>query len=367
MAKKTETEERKQDHIRMCLTKEVQARSIKAGFEDANLIHKALPEINLNQVNTFVEILDHKLAAPIIISAMTGGTETTTKINAALAEAAEKLGLGMGVGSQRAAIENPKLASTFQIAREKAPTALLIANIGCPQFTGGYGVGEAEEAVKMIKADALAIHLNPLQEAIQAEGQTDFTGGLDRIREIARALQVPTIVKETGAGIAAEVAVALAKAGVSGIDIGGAGGTSWAAVEYHRAKKVKAGLRQQLGLTFWDWGIPTITSLIEVRNSTKLKVIATGGIRTGIDIAKSLALGADAVGIALPLLRPALKGPGKVEEELTRLISELKTAMFLTGAKSIQDLNKIPVVITGKTADWLKMRGINPEEYARRG
>lgn len=367
MVNKTTIEERKQNHIRMCLTKDVQARSINAGFKDIHLVHKALPEINRNQVSTLTEIFGHKLAAPLIIGAMTGGTKTTTKINAVLAEAVEKLGLGMGVGSQRAALEDPKLAYTFQITREKAPTALLIANIGCPQLTSGYGVREAEEAVKMIKADALAIHLNPLQEAIQAEGQTDFMGGLNKIGEIAHALSVPIIAKETGGGIAAEVAVALDRAGVRGIDIGGAGGTSWAAVEYHRAKKVKDELRQRLGLTFWDWGIPTVASLIEVRNSTKLTIIATGGVRTGIDIVKALALGADAVGIALPLLKPALKGSEKVEKELNHLIAELKTAMFLTGAKSIQDLKKIPVVITGKTLDWLKVRGFKPEEYARRG
>jgi len=351
----------------MCLTKDVQAKSIKAGFEDIHLVHKALPEINRNQVNTLKEIFGHKLAAPLIIGAMTGGAKTTAKINAVLAEAVEKLGLGMGVGSQRAALEDPKLAYTFQITREKAPTALLIANIGCPQLISGYGVREAEEAVKMIKANALAIHLNPLQEAIQAEGQTDFMGGLDKIGEIAHALPVPIIAKETGAGMSTEVAVALDEVGVRGIDLGGAGGTSWAAVEYHRAKKFRDELRQRLGLTFWDWGIPTSISLIEVRNSTKLTVIATGGVRTGIDIVKALALGADAVGIALPLLKSALKSPAKIEKELTHLIAELKTAMFLIGAKSIQDLDRVPVVITGKTADWLKARGFKLEEYARRG
>lgn len=367
MVNKSETEERKQDHIRICLKEDVQARSIKTGFEDITLVHKALPEINLNQVSTETEFFGHRLAAPLIIGAMTGGTKPTAKINAALAEAVEKLGLGMGVGSQRAAIEDPKLAHTFQITREKAPTALLIANLGCPQLTSGYGVREAEEAVKMINADLLAIHLNPLQEAIQAEGQTDFTGGLDKIGKLTRTLSVPIIAKETGAGIAAEIAVALERVGVRGIDLGGAGGTSWAAVEYHRAKEARNGLRQRLGLTFWDWGIPTSVSLMEVKKSTKLAVIAAGGVRTGIDIAKALALGADVVGIALPLLKPALESPEKVERELTHLVAEAKTAMFLTGAKSIQDLKKAPIVITGKTADWLRVRGFNPDEYARRG
>lgn len=366
MPGKTETEERKQSHVKISLTRDVQAKTIKPGFEDIHLVHRALPEINRSQVDTAVEIFGHKLKAPIIISAMTGGTKSAAKINAVLADASEKLGLGMGVGSQRAALENPKLEFTFKVARDKAPNAFLIANIGCPQLTKGYGLKEAKKAVEMMRADALAIHLNPLQEAIQAEGQPDFMGVLDKLKEISNAISVPTIAKETGAGISAEDAVMLEAAGVKGIDVGGAGGTSWAAVEYHRAKEFKDETGQRLGLTFWDWGIPTAVSLVEVKHSTKLTVIATGGIRTGIQIAKAIALGADAVGIALPLLKPALKGTEMVVKELNHLIAELKTAMFLTGAKTVQDLKRMPVVITGMTADWLKARGFAPEEYAGR-
>lgn len=366
MVKKTETEERKLSHIRICATERIQARSIKTGFEEVHLVHRALPEISHREVDASTEIFGHKLAAPIIIAAMTGGTKMAEKINAALAEAAEKLGLGMGVGSQRVALENPRLAYTFKIARKKAPHIFLVANIGCPQLAKGWGVKEAQRAVEMIEADALAIHLNPLQEVVQAEGQTDFRGALQKIREIAQSLSVPIIAKETGSGVAAEEAEALEEAGVKGIDIGGAGGTSWAAVEYHRAKKAGDKLRQRLGLLFWDWGIPTVVSLIEVKNLTRLTVIATGGVRTGVDMAKSLALGSDAVGIALPLLKPAMVSSDEVVKELNHLIIELKTAMFLTGAKSIRDLRKVPVVITGKTADWLEARGFKPEEYARR-
>jgi len=366
LTRKTETEERKQSHVKISLTKDVQAKTIKTGFEEIHLVHRAAPEINRSQVDTAVEIFGHKLAAPIIISAMTGGTKSAAKINAVLAEAAEKLGFGMGVGSQRAALENPKLEYTFKVAREKAPNAFLIANIGCPQLTKGYSLKEVERAIEMIQADALAIHLNPLQEAIQAEGQPDFTGVLDKLKEISKAISVPIIAKETGAGVASEDAVMLEATGVKGIDVGGAGGTSWAAVEYHRAKEFNDETGQRLGLTFWDWGIPTAVSIVEVKRSTELTVIATGGIRTGIQIAKAIALGADAVGIALPLLKPALKGYKMVVKELNHLIAELKTAMFLTGANTVQDLKRVPVVITGITADWLRVRGFAPEGYAER-
>jgi len=360
------TEERKFDHIKISATQKIQARVATTGFEDVHLVHKALPEIDHRQIDTSTKFFSHKLTAPIIVAAMTGGTKMAAKINASLAEAVQQLNLGMGVGSQRAALENPKLAYTFKIAREKAPNAFLIANIGAPQLTGGYGVDEARKAIRMIEADAIAIHFNPLQEAVQTEGQTDFRGALAKVREISHALKIPVIAKETGSGIAAEDAIALEEAGVAGIDVGGAGGTSWAAVEYYRAKKARDELRRRIGRVFWDWGTPTAVSLIEVKNSTRLSVIATGGIRTGVDMAKAIALGANAVGVALPLLKPAMKGPENVVKELKHLITELKTAMFLTGAKSIQDLRKVPVVITGKTADWLKARGFSPESYARR-
>lgn len=363
----TETEKRKLSHIRICAEKNVQARSVSTGFEDVFLVHRALPGISLQEIDTSIDFFGHKLSAPIVIEAMTGGTREATDVNAALAEAAETLGLAMGVGSQRAAIEDSNLENTFRIAREKAPHAFLIANLGAPQLSRGYGLRDAQKAIDMIDADALAIHLNPLQEAVQPEGDTSYRGVAAKIEEIATALTVPVIVKETGAGIAAEEAEIFEGAGVRGIDVGGAGGTSWAAVEYLRAKETKDLKRERLGETFWNWGIPTAASIVEVCQSTKLTVIASGGIRTGIDVTKAIALGADAVGLALPLLKPALEGPRKVIWALHMLINELKTAMFLTGAKGLQSLKSSAVVITGSLADWLRVRGFEPEKYARRG
>ena len=360
-----ETIRRKADHIRICLTKNVQTNRT-SGFEDVHLIHNALPEVSISEIDTSTKIFNHNFSFPIIIAGMTGGTKKAAKINASLAEAVEKLGLGMGVGSQRVAIEKPQQAFSFRVAREKAPTAFLIANIGSAQLAKGYGVDEAIKAVEMIEANALAIHLNSLHEAVQVEGQVDFKEVLKKIEELSKSLTVPIIAKETGAGISAEVAKKLEEAGVSGIDVGGVGGTSWAAVEYHRAKESRKKLNQQLGLTFWDWGIPTAVSLVEVTKSTRLPTLATGGIRNGIEIAKAIALGAQAVGIASPFLKPAVEGPEKVVWKLKCLMEELRIAMFLTGKRSIEELRRAPVLITGQTAEWLRLRGFNIEEYVKR-
>jgi len=359
-------EERKVDHIKICLEENVQARRTTTGFEDVFLVHKALPEIERDKIRLSTTVFNHEFSAPLLVGAMTGGTAKALKINAAIAEAVEELGLGMGVGSQRIAIEDPKLESSFAIAREKAPKAFLVANIGGPQLVGRYCVKEARKAVEMLEANALAIHLNPLQEAVQPEGETNYSGIFDKIGEIAQTLEVPVIVKETGSGIAAEEAKMLEKAGVAGIDVAGVGGTSWAAVEYHRAKRLQDEFRQRLGETFWDWGIPTAVSLVEVVQSTRLPVIASGGIRYGTDVAKSLALGASLASMASPILHSATKGSEEVKKTLQLLIEELRNAMFLVGAESIQKLQKVPVVLTGKMAEWLRMRGFQPEIYARR-
>lgn len=360
------TEKRKTNHIRICIEENVQARQATTGFEDIFLIHRALPEIERDKINLSTKVFNHKLSAPLIVEAMTGGATETAKINVAIAEAVEELGLGMGVGSQRAAIENPKLENTFAVARKKAPTAFLIANIGAPQLVRGYDVKQARKAVEMIDADALAIHLNPLQEVIQPEGETNYVGVLEKIREITQALDIPIIAKETGTGVAAEEAKMLEAAGVAGIDVAGVGGTSWAAVEYHRAKKMQDKFRQRLGEDFWDWGIPTAASLVEVVQSVNLPVIASGGVRSGINVAKSLALGASLAGMASPILRPATKDSNKVKKTLQFIIEELKNTMFLVGAESTQKLKKAPLVLTGKTAEWLRMRGFQLERYARR-
>jgi isopentenyl-diphosphate Delta-isomerase len=358
-----ETGKRKEDHIRICLGNKAQAKTATSGFEDIQLIHRALPEVNKEKIKLSTTFLGKKFNAPIIVGAMTGGTEQATQINSSIAQAVEKLGLGMGVGSQRAAIENQKLEQTYAIARKMAPNAFLIANIGGVQLVHGYGLKEVKKVVEMIDADAVAVHLNALQEAVQPEGQTNFKGVLAKIAEIASALDTPVIVKETGAGISAEDARALENAGVKSIDVGGVGGTSFAAVEYYRST-AEANLS---GEAFWDWGIPTAVSLIETVQTVKLPVIASGGLRCGTDVAKALALNASLVGISQPILQTAVKSSKETEDKLSCLIEELRNAMFLVGAKRVSDLAKISIVITGKTGQWLQARGFNLQKYAKRG
>jgi isopentenyl-diphosphate delta-isomerase len=361
------TEKRKADHIRICIDQKAQARKATAGFEDVQFVHRALPEIDKEKIDLSTNVFGHNFSAPLIVGAMTGGTAEATQINATIAETIEKLQLGMGVGSQRAAIEDQKLEKTFAIAREKAPTAFLIANIGGVQLVHGYGIKEVKKTIEMIDADAVAIHLNALQEAVQPEGQTNFKGVLAKIGEIAEELDKPVIVKETGSGIAAEDARRLEAAGVKAIDIGGTGGTSFAAVEYYRAKGQKNSLQHFLGDVFWDWGIPTVASLTETTQTVKIPVIASGGVRSGTDIAKALALNASLASVAQPALQTAFKGVKETEALLSLLIEELGNVMFLAGAEKVENLARIPVVITGKTAAWLKMRGFNVENYAKRG
>lgn len=358
-----ETGKRKEDHIRICLGNQAQARNATPGFEDIQLVHRALPEVNKAKINLSTTFLGKKFSAPLIVGAMTGGTEQAIQINSSIAQAVEKLGLGMGVGSQRAAIEDQKLEETYSITRKMAPNAFLIANIGGVQLVHGYGLKEVKKVVEMIDADAVAVHLNALQEAVQPEGQTNFKGVLAKIAEIADALDTPIIVKETGAGISAEDAKALEDAGVKAIDVGGVGGTSFAAVEYQRTST-----KQNLcGEPFWDWGIPTAVSLIETVQTVKLPVIASGGLRSGTDITKALALNASLASISQPILQSAMKNAKETEDKLCCLIEELRNALFLVGAEKIIDLPKIPVVITGKTGEWLLARGFNLQKYAKRG
>jgi len=362
-----ETGKRKVDHIRICLENKAQAKNVTAGFEDIQMVHRALPEVDKKKINLTTSFLNKKFSAPLIVGAMTGGTEEATKINSSIAEAVEKLGLGMGVGSQRAAIENHQLEKTYAIARKKAPNAFLIANFGGVQLVYGYGLKEVKKIVEMIDADAVAIHLNALQEAVQPEGQTNFKGVLTKIGEIAGALDKPVVVKETGSGISSEDAKALENAGVKAIDIGGVGGTSFAAVEYYRSKGKQDQLQHLLGETFWDWGISTAISLIETSQTIKLPLIASGGVRSGTDIAKALALNASLASISQPILETAVKGAKETEDKLASLIEELRNVMFLVGAENLKDLSKAPIVITGKTAEWLRARGFNLEKYAKRG
>jgi isopentenyl-diphosphate Delta-isomerase len=358
---------RKAEHIKICLDQKAQAKKATSGFEDIQFIHRALPEINKNQINLKTTFLGKKLSAPIIVGAMTGGTKEAIKINTSIAQAVEKLGLGMGVGSQRAAIEHQNLEETFKVARKNAPTAFLIANVGGVQLVHGFGLKEVKKVVEMIDADAVAVHLNALQEAVQPEGQTNFKGVLAKIAEITSKLDKPVIVKETGAGISAEDAKALEAAGVAAIDVSGVGGTSFAAVEYYRSTEKKEQVQHFLGEAFWDWGIPTAVSLIEIAQTVKIPLIASGGVRSGTDVAKALALNACLASISQPILETAVLGAAETEVKLSCLIDELRNAMFLVGAEKPVDLAGTPVVVTGKTGEWLSARGFNLQKYAKRG
>ena len=346
--------DRKLEHLWLCKHCDVEHKHKKTGFEEIELIHKALPQINKEEINITTEFFGKTLEAPIIITGMTGGHPASLAINRELARAAEQLKIGLGMGSQRAAVENPELRSTYTVMRDEAPSTFLIGNIGAPQ------IEYAEEAAGMMNLDALAVHINPLQEAIQPEGDVDASNYLQDVQEASKKLDIPIIVKETGAGIKREDAMALTNAGAAAIDVAGAGGTSWAAVETYRSKD------PYLGNLFRDWGIPTAVSTVEVLKSVNVPIISSGGIRSGLDAAKALALGAEAVGLALPVLKEAYMGYEAVKIKIMKFIEELKVAMYLVGASDISDLRKSDLLIMGKTREWLKSRGINTEEYSRR-
>ncbi len=320
---------RKLNHLKICLEKKVEVRS--TGWENYSFVHNALPEIDFNKIDLSVNFLGKKLKAPILISSMTGGTKEAALINRNLAKAAQKAGVAMAVGSQRVAVENPRLAKTFQV-RRSAPNIALLANLGAVQLNYGFGIRECRRAVKMIDADALILHLNPLQEAIQPEGNTNFSGLLTKIKKIAKNLTVPLVIKEVGGGISKNTAKKLLKAGVKITDVAGWGGTNWALIESLRRKD------QLTSRIFSQWGIPTSEAIKQCHQISGLTIIGSGGIRNGIEIAKALALGADLVGIALPLLEPATKSSTAVEKKLQAFIFQLKVTMFCLGAKKIKAL-----------------------------
>jgi isopentenyl-diphosphate delta-isomerase len=331
------TQHRKVEHIRINLEEDVQAKGVSSGLERYRLIHMALPELDLNAVDAGTTFLGRRLRAPILISCMTGGVERGREINLRLARAAQAWGCAMGVGSQRAAIEVPALAPLFRV-RDVAPDILLLANLGAAQLNYGYEVDHCRRVVAMIEADALALHLNPLQEALQPEGNVNFSGLLSKIEQVCRALEVPVIVKEVGWGVSTGVARQLAEAGVAAIDVAGAGGTSWSEVEHHRAPTA---LRRRISGTFVAWGIPTVESLIMARQGApSLPLIASGGIRNGIDAAKAIALGASLVGFASPLLHAAAESEDAVHELMSGLIEELRISMFCCGVRDLAELNQ---------------------------
>jgi len=340
-----QTEERKREHIDISLKENVSAHHNY--WDDVILIHNALPEINEDEINLSIELFGKKLQAPLVISAMTGGYSEGKKINENLAGAAEEFHIAMGVGSQRAALENLNLKDTYSIINNY-DIPLKIANIGASQIVlwdKKKILENARKIVDMINADILAVCLNFLQEVIQPEGEAHAKGCLKTINMLSKELGIPILIKESGAGISYSVAERLKKTNITGIDVGGAGGTSFSAVEYYRAKIKGDKHNMREGQTFWDWGIPTPTSILEVGEAInwELPIIATGGIRNGLDVAKALALGANAAGIAHSLLKPATQDKQSTIFELEVIIKELRTAMFLIGAENVEKLSDAEV------------------------
>ncbi len=332
-----ETQNRKADHLRVCLEDDVQSRETTTGFEHYRFTHCCLPELDLDEIDLSTTFLGKKLGAPILISSMTGGTELAKTINYRLAAIAQQYRLAMGVGSQRVAIENPAVADSFSI-REIAPDALLFANIGAVQLNYRYGIDECLKAIDILEADALILHLNVLQEAVQTKGDQKFRGLIDKIAYLCEQLSIPVIAKEVGNGISAPMAKQLLSAGVTAIDVAGAGGTSWAKVESERAKDFK---QRRLGITFSDWGIPTAECITQIRASLpKIPLIASGGLRNGLEIAKAIALGADLAGLALPFLKAANDSEEALHQLIEILQAEITTAMFCTGNATLEEMQR---------------------------
>jgi isopentenyl-diphosphate Delta-isomerase len=335
-----QTEGRKLDHVRIVLGEDVAAKGVATGFAAYRLPHTALPELDLAAVDTRTRFLGKPISAPLLISSMTGGAQVAEKINLALAEAAEELGLPMGVGSQRAAVVDARLAPTYQV-RRVAPHIPLLANLGAVQLNYSFGVDHCRRAVEMIEADALILHLNPLQEAVQPEGNTNFKGLLAKIEQVCRALEVPVVVKEVGNGIGAHDARRLYECGVRVIDVAGAGGTSWSEVERFRQPNDQG---RRVAGAFADWGIPTTECLRTVRAALPdVTLIGSGGVRSGVDVAKAIALGADLAGTAKPALISAVdeRGAEAVAESLAAWVRELRVAMFCAGVGTLGELRRL--------------------------
>lgn len=338
----TETQNRKADHLRVCLEEDVQCREVTSGLEKYRFTHCCLPELDRAEIDLSTTFLNKKLNAPILISSMTGGTELAKTINYRLAAIAQEHRLAMGVGSQRVAIEKPEVSETFAI-RAIAPDALLFANLGAVQLNYRYGMEECIRAVELLEADALILHLNPLQECVQTKGDTNFRGLLDKIAQLCEKLPVPVIAKEVGNGISATMAQKLIAIGVSAIDVAGAGGTSWAKVESGRAQDAK---QRRLGATFADWGIPTADCITQVRAvAPTIPLIASGGLRNGLDIAKAIALGADLAGLAMPFLQAANDSEAALESLVEILQAEITTVLFCTGNATLAQLRYSGVLV----------------------
>ena len=335
----SETSRRKNEHSRINLEEDVRS-GISTGLDGYHFWHNALPEIDLDDIDTSVDFLGKRVSVPILISSMTGGTEDAQRINRNLAVNAEKFKLAMGVGSQRAGLEDESSIKTFKV-RDYAPSILLFANLGAIQLNYGYTVEHCQRAVDSIGADALILHLNPLQEALMVNGDTRFSGLLNKIEHICRKIRVPVVVKEVGWGINAQTVKYLVEAGVKVIDVAGAGGTSWSEVEKHRMKDEDD---QKVASAFKDWGNPTAECIIEIHEKLgDVPIIASGGLRDGIDIAKCVALGASLGGIARPFLLAAAESGETLERKISIIRRQIRLVMFATGSLNITALqnNKI--------------------------
>jgi isopentenyl-diphosphate delta-isomerase len=334
-------EQRKSEHLHINLEKDVSFPRITTGLECYRFVHNALPELSLTDIDLGTTFLGKPLRLPLLISSMTGGTSEAQRINMHLAEGAHAAGMAMGLGSLRAVLEAPHLAETYRV-RQLAPDILLLANLGAAQLNRGFGLEECRRAVELVEADALILHLNPLQEALQDGGDTDWRGLLDKVETICAGLEVPVVAKEVGWGISAQAARRLVDAGVTAIDVAGAGGTSWSQVERYRAPTEHL---RHLCAQFADWGIPTAEALVQVRAALPdTPLIASGGLRSGMDLAKVLALGADLGGLAGPFLKAADSSAQAVADLASELADVLRTVMFCLGIASVQGLKGTPAL-----------------------
>lgn len=361
-----ETSVRKLKHIQICLEYDVQAKSRTTGLEDINFIHNATTDLNLSDIDLSATVFDKKLKIPLICSGMTGGHEFALDFNHILSQAVKMTGIGMGCGSQRAALEDKELEKTFSIIRKNAPDSLIIGNIGAGQIAEDLSIDDLVDIKNMVDANAVAIHFNPLQEAIQPEGDTSLKGLHKKIESIVSKSNIPIIAKEVGCGFSFSDFKKLNKMGFSGVDIQGLGGTSWSGVESIRANSIST-LHSKTGEIFWDFGNPTALSTVIGVNNFSGTIIGSGGVRNGLDAAKLLALGAQSVGMAIPFL---FSVKGRSLQEVVNFIKEfeyqLRLTCFLTGCEKVSDLKKVPLLITGKTADQFRNMGIEPSTYSNR-
>lgn len=359
-----EVKQRKIEHVNVALGQDVSVPQ-RANWNDVQFVHQALPEVDLDSIDTSVTFLRRRLRYPIFISSLTGGHPDVTEINRNLARAAEHYGLALGVGSQRAAIINPELAASYTITREQAPNAFLIANIGAPQLIpqarhAAFTLEQVQQAIKMIGANALAVHMNSLQEAAQPEGDRNALGEAAALKLVTEHIALPVLAKETGAGVNREQAFLLRSCGVAAIDVGGAGGSSMPAIESARSQARGDEIAMNIGQLYRDWGVPTPIAVVEAK-SAGLPLIATGGVRNGLDAARALALGATLVGMGFPFLKAASESYEKVCQLLETTIAQLKVAMQLSGASDLEQLRGADVVVTGATREWLTLRGFEDE------